>query len=83
VEVLNADARAADYSQGTVFFMYTPFEGRILEDVLEKLRMDSQGRRIRLFTYGPCTRQVSGQSWLRRIDQNGDSIFKLAEFGST
>lgn len=80
VEFINADARTADYSDGTVFFMYTPFAGSILQDVLEKLRGESQKRRIRLFTYGPCTPQVSRQSWLKCVDQNGDDLYKLGIF---
>lgn len=82
VEFLNVDARAADYSEGTVFFMYTPFEGRLLQDVLEKLRAASGRRRLSIFTYGPCTSQVSRQSWLKRVDQNGDHIYKLGIFRS-
>ncbi len=82
VEFINADARTADYSEGTIFFMYTPFEGRVLQEVLEKLRGESRRRRIRLFTYGPCTPQVSRQSWLRCVDQNGDHIYKLGVFRS-
>lgn len=38
VEFINVDARQADYSAGTIFFMYTPFEGKLLQEVLEKLR---------------------------------------------
>jgi SAM-dependent methyltransferase len=82
VEFINADARTADYSEGTIFFMYTPFEGRILQEVLEKLRGESRRRWIRLFTYGPCTPQVSRQSWLKCVDQNGDHIYKLGVFRS-
>jgi hypothetical protein len=82
VEFINADARTADYSAGTVFFMYTPFAGRILQEVLEKLRRESRRRKIRLFTYGPCTPQVSRQSWLRCGDQNGAHIYKLGVFSS-
>jgi hypothetical protein len=82
VEFINADARTADYSKGTVFFMYTPFEGRVLQEVLEKLRGESRKRRIRLFTYGPCTPQVSRQSWLKCVDQNGDHLYKLGVFSS-
>jgi len=82
VEFINADARQANYSEGTVFFMYTPFEGRVLQEVLEKLARESSRRRIRLFTYGPCTPQVSRQSWLKRADQNGDHLYKLGVFGS-
>lgn len=32
------DVRDADLSDGTVFFLYLPFTGRILDSVLEKLR---------------------------------------------
>jgi len=80
VEFINADARAADYATGTVFFMYTPFRDRILHDVLAKLQGETQSRRIRLFTYGPCTTQVSQQSWLARADPYADHPYKLGVF---
>ena len=80
VEFINADAREADYSDGIAFFMYTPFEGEMLEQVLERLE-DQAGRRgIRLYTYGPCTSQVARQSWLERVDHNGSEVYKLATF---
>jgi hypothetical protein len=82
VAFINADARTADYSEGTVFFMYTPFEGSVLQEVLEKLRGESQKRRIRLFTYGPCTPQVSRQKWLKWVDQNEAHLYKLGVFRS-
>jgi hypothetical protein len=82
VEFIHADARTADYSDGTVFFMYTPFEGRILQAVLAKLQAESRRRRIRVFTYGPCTPQVSRQSWLTGAGQNGDHLYKLGVFRS-
>jgi SAM-dependent methyltransferase len=82
VEFINVDARKADYSDGTVFFMYTPFEGSLLQEVLEKLRGESRKRMIKLFTYGPCTPQVSQQSWLECVDQNGNHIYKLGVFRS-
>jgi hypothetical protein len=80
VEFLNVDARSADFSTGTVFFMYTPFEGGILQEVLGKLRLESRMRRITLFSYGPVTPDVARQSWLKSMDQNGDQIYKLARF---
>ncbi len=83
VEFLNVDAREADYSDGTVFFMYTPFEGRILQEVLEKLKAESGKREIRIGTYGPCTQQVSRQRWVEPLDQNGDSVDMLAMFRNT
>jgi precorrin-6B methylase 2 len=80
VEFINVDAREADYSDGTVFFLYTPFEGKMLEQVLERLKNESRTRRIRLYTYGPCTLQVTRQRWLERVDQNGNQVHRLAIF---
>ena len=82
VEFINADARAADYAAGAVFFMYTPFRGQILHDVLAKLERESQSRRVRLFTYGPCTHHISQQSWLTPADQHGAHADKLGVFVS-
>lgn len=80
VEFINVDAREADYSDGTIFFLYTPFEGRMLERVLERLKYESRKRRIQLYTYGPCTLQVARQRWLERVDQNGNHANRLAIF---
>jgi hypothetical protein len=80
VAFINADARKVDYADGTAFFLYTPFEGRILEQVLERLRDESRTREIKLYTYGPCTLQVAQQNWLERVDQNGSEVYRLALF---
>jgi hypothetical protein len=80
VEFVNVDARKADYSDGTIFFMYTPFKGRLLQEVLERLRQVARGRRIRLFTYGPCTSEVSRQSWLKAVNRTGADLYQLAVF---
>ena len=85
VEFMNRDARDADYSDGTIFFMYTPFTGKLLQEVLGKLEAESRKRNIKICTYGPCTPHVSNQSWLRRIDQvkqNTDHEYELAIFKS-
>jgi Histone methylation protein DOT1 len=58
------DARAAEYTDGTVFFLYTPFTGSILQTVLEKVRAETRNRSITIFSYGPCTLQLAQQSWL-------------------
>lgn len=60
VSFLEADVRAADMSDGTVFFLYTPFTGKMLSEVMEKMRRASLGRKVRVFTYGPCTPEVIG-----------------------
>ncbi len=71
VEFITDDARNVDYSDGTVFYMYTPFQGEILQDVLSKLEAVSKQRPISLCAYGPCTLQVSKQSWLKPTYQSG------------
>ena len=60
----NIDARAADYTDGTVFFLYTPFTGHMFETVLDKLQAQAQTRQITIATYGLCTRHASQQDWL-------------------
>jgi hypothetical protein len=64
VDFINIDARYADYSLGTIFFMYTPFEGKMLQDVLQNLKGEASKRQIKIFTYGPCTQEVAQQNWL-------------------
>ena len=76
------DARTADYSDGTVFYLYTPFQGQILQDVLNKLQMVSWNRPIRIFSYGPCTTYVAQQSWLTSTSQPNDYFYELGEFKS-
>ncbi len=36
--IVTGDARDVDLSDGTVFFLYLPFTGQVMRDVLEKLR---------------------------------------------
>lgn len=59
------DVRVADLSEGTVFYLYTPFEGAMLREVLEQLRAEARRRAIRLCTLGPCTATIAGETWLR------------------
>jgi len=59
------DARAADLSSGTVFYLYTPFTGAILRDVLDRLRQEARNRPIRIGSLGPCTGTLLRQEWLQ------------------
>ncbi|MDO7847202.1 hypothetical protein Q5H92_12590 [Hymenobacter sp. M29] len=82
VNFVEADARYADYADGTVFFLYTPFGGRMLAAVLERLRAEARRRAIRLFTYGPCTLEVARQPWLHCADAAEIRADRLVEFKS-
>jgi hypothetical protein len=78
----NCDARQADYSDGTVFFMFTPFRGAILQDVLELLRRESLRRRIKIITYGPCTAEIEWQNWLELLTPVDNDLYKPVFFRS-
>lgn len=65
VAFLAQDARVADLSAGTVFFLYTPFRGALLRAVLDALRAEAARRPIRLCSFGPCTATLAGEPWLR------------------
>jgi hypothetical protein len=64
IEFLAQDARDAALSRGTVFFLYTPFLGTMLREVLDALRFEGMRRPIRVSTFGPCTRIVGDEAWL-------------------
>jgi len=59
------DAREADLSRGTVFYLYSPFNGSILIDVLSALQRQSTRRSIKICSLGPCTRTVANETWLK------------------
>jgi hypothetical protein len=65
VRFIPQDAREADLSSGTVFYLYSPFKGSILTDVLSALRMESMRRSIKICSLGPCTRTVAKETWLK------------------
>jgi AcrR family transcriptional regulator len=65
VTFVQGDVRAADLSAGTVFYLYTPFEGAMLREVLGMLRAEAARREIRVCTLGPCTAAIAQERWLR------------------
>ena len=82
VSFVNQDARQADYSGGTVFFMYTPFTGQVLESVLAALAREARRRPITIGAYGACSAEVAKQSWVRWPGPEVDQAYTLAVFHS-
>ena len=78
----NVDAREADYSIGTVFFLFTPFMNEMLEEVLEHLKKQSMLRKIQVISYGPCTAQIATHDWLTQIGSSDTNIYALSYFWS-
>ncbi len=68
VSFVQLDARVADPSAGTVFYLYTPFTGSILRSVLDSLCKAAANREIRVCTFGPCAATVAREPWLKSAD---------------
>jgi hypothetical protein len=64
VTFIQEDARVADLTGATVFYLYTPFRGTILRNVLDRLRRQAAARPIRICSYGPCTLVLAQEPWL-------------------
>ena len=82
VSFLNTDARQAEYTDGTCFFLYTPFTGRLLQTVLLQLKTEALARPLTIVTYGACSRDVAQQPWLRLTQQQTFTHDTLAIFVS-
>jgi hypothetical protein len=65
VQFIAQDARDADLSCGSVFYLYSPFKGSILADVLGALQKESRNRPIKICSLGPCTHRVADETWLK------------------
>ena len=82
VAFINADVRAADLSDGTIFYLFTPFMGKLLAEAMARLQGIAQHHRIRIGTYGPMTPIVAGLPWLRSLNMHHEDPFRLAVFES-
>lgn len=80
VEFRAIDARAAEYFDCSVLFLYTPFSGEIWRQVLERLQAEARTRGIRVCTYGPCTFEAERESWLTPKDSVPPSEHRVAIF---
>ncbi|QEE27632.1 hypothetical protein FTW19_06245 [Terriglobus albidus] len=78
---LEQDAREADLSWGTVFYLYTPFRGTMLADVLQRLGEESRRRPIRIASLGPCTSEIAAQRWVRSVSTMEEGRVSLFEAG--
>ena len=75
VEFMAGDAREADLSTGNVFYLFSPFRGSMLSDMLQRLLRESNKRQIRICSLGPCTRVLQEQLWLKpRTRRNTERV---------
>jgi hypothetical protein len=76
------DARDADFSVGTIFYMYTPFRGAMLQDVLQRLQAEARRRAIRVCTYGPSLTEALQQPALHAFERVPQPAAHVAIFRS-
>jgi len=82
VSFVHGDARVADLSAGTVFYLYTPFKGAVMDEALARLAGEARDRPLRIATFGPCTSRVAAEPWLVSRDmpgENGVCVFRPRE----
>lgn len=65
VSFLCADARDASLADVDVVYLFTPFVGEVLADVLVSLERAARARPLRIVTLGPCSATFARQAWLR------------------
>ena len=84
VRFVQEDARATDFTVGSVFYLYTPFTGTIMRSVLDALRREAGRRAFRVCGFGPCTAVLANESWLAAEDASTAgrvSIFRSRRHG--
>jgi SAM-dependent methyltransferase len=64
IELIHKDVRGADLERGTVFFLFTPFTGSIMTDVLRKLSDVGKRKPITVCSYGQSTLRIQQEPWL-------------------
>ncbi|UPG95277.1 methyltransferase domain-containing protein [Luteibacter aegosomatissinici] len=74
------DARDADYSRANVFYLFTPFIGPVLRDVVARLEAEAQKRPVQIVALGPCTRTFARQPWLQTKDAHPEATDRVVLF---
>ena len=82
ISFINTNALQCDYSEGTIFFLYSPFKGDMLKQMLIILKKQAAKRSIRIYTYGPCSAVVNQEEWLDCADSSPMDVYKVYEFRS-
>ena len=76
------DARRTDLCAGTIYFLFSPFKGQMLQSVLGRLRKEACKRVLTICSFGPCTEQFAKESWLTLQEPEMNHEFRLAIFRS-
>lgn len=83
VEIVTGDARDAELSEANVFYLFTPFIGTVLRDVVASIEREARRRPVRVVTLGPCSRTFARMPWLRSDDPDPAAAERIVVFHST
>jgi hypothetical protein len=83
VTYAEGDARVADVADGTVFYLYAPFTGPILAEVMTRLRSVASRRAIVVCTLGIDVDREAPWLVRRPLDAFWLAIYDSAEAGAT
>ena len=64
VRFIHGDARDVSFEDVDVVYLFTPFIGRVLAEVVVSLERVATRRPLRVVTLGPCTRTFARLPWL-------------------
>lgn len=82
ISIRNENVLDSTMDDGTIFFLFSPFTGGLLEQVLDKLKQLSERRSITICSYGPLTKTLVNHSWMKIMDERMADPFRLAVFHS-
>ena len=82
VTFVAGDARDAELSGVDVFYLFTPFLGRVLRDVLRRIEIEAASRPLRVVVLGPCARTFARMPWLRSDDPDPSATDRIVVFRS-
>lgn len=82
VTFVAGDARNAALAGVDVFYLFTPFIGTVLRDVLARIEAEAARRAVRVVVLGPCARTFARMPWLGSDDADPSATDRIVVFRS-
>jgi hypothetical protein len=82
VSFVTGDAREAEIADATVFYLFTPFLGTVLRDMLARIEAEASSRQVRVVVLGPCARTFARMPWLHSDDADPSATDRIVVFRS-
>ncbi|MGY3232445.1 hypothetical protein ACVWWJ_003929 [Luteibacter sp. HA06] len=83
VSFVAGDAREADLADVNVFYLFTPFLGTVLRDMLARIEAEAALRPLRVVVLGPCARTFARIPWLHSDDPDPSATDRIVVFRSS